>query len=301
MKKYMFTVTEKEIGMRADVFLTELLSETRSQIKRIFDKKQVFLEEEPVKPSYAVKFDDEFTIFIEEAKGFNIEPVNLNLEFVYEDDDVAVVYKPQGLVVHPAVSYKEVTLVNGLKYQVNHLSDINGDLRPGIVHRIDKDTSGLLLVAKTNEAHEHLVKQLQEKTVKRVYEAICLNEFEENTGSIQTPVGRDEVNRLRMAVTDSGKDAVTYFKVLKRHEKHNLVECTLETGRTHQIRVHMQYIGHPVLGDPIYGPRPIYGKTGQYLHAKTIGFIHPRTLEYLEFTKEAPESFLQALEIFGLK
>lgn len=130
MKKYMFTVTEKEIGMRADVFLTELLSETRSQIKRIFDKKQVFLEEEPVKPSYTVKFDDEFTIFIEEAKGFNIEPVNLNLEFVYEDDDVAVVYKPQGLVVHPAVSYKEVTLVNGLKYQVNHLSDINGDLRP---------------------------------------------------------------------------------------------------------------------------------------------------------------------------
>lgn len=156
-------------------------------------------------------------------------------------------------------------------------------------------------MAKTNEAHEHLVRQLQEKTVKRVYEAICLNEFEENTGSIQTPVGRDEVNRLRMAVTDTGKDAVTYFKVLKKNEKHNLVECTLETGRTHQIRVHMQYIGHPVLGDPTYGPRPVYGKTGQYLHAKTIGFIHPRTHEYLELTKEAPESFQQALEIFGLK
>lgn len=301
MKKFLFTVTGTEVGKRADVFLTELLTETRSQIKKIFDKKQVLLDDEPLKASYQVRFDDEITVFIEEAKGISIDPVNLNLEFLYEDDDVAVVYKPQGLVVHPAVSYKEVTLVNGLKYQLDHLSDINGDLRPGIVHRIDKDTSGLLLVAKTNFAHESLVKQLQDKTVRRVYEAICLNPFEEDSATIKTPVGRDEVNRLKMAVTETGKDAVTHFKVIKRMDKYNLIECVLETGRTHQIRVHMQYIGHPILGDPVYGTKPVYGTTGQFLHAKTIGFNHPVTDQYLEFSKEAPEAFQKALETFNLK
>jgi 23S rRNA pseudouridine1911/1915/1917 synthase len=301
MKKYILNVTEHEIGLRADVFVAKLLdSITRSQIKKVFDKKEVLMDGIPLKPSYLVKFDDEISISIETDAKIEITPVNLNLEFLYEDDDVAVVYKPQGMVVHPAVSFKDVTLVNGLKFALNHLSDINGDLRPGIVHRIDKDTSGLLLVAKTNRAHESLVLQLQKKTVKRVYEAICQNAFEEDSGTIKTPIGRDEINRLKMAVTEDGKIAVTHFKVVKRHAEYSLVECQLETGRTHQIRVHMQYIGHPILGDPVYGTKPVYGTTGQFLHAKTIGFIHPVTQEYLEFTKEAPEVFKATLDKLGL-
>lgn len=296
MNKWVFSVEESHVGLRADVFVAQLLTETtRSQIKKLFDAKQVSIEGEPIKASYSVRFDDELTI-LSSDEVLKIDPVNLNLEIVYEDDDVAVVYKPQGMVVHPAVSFKEVTMVHGLKYQIKQLSDINGTLRPGIVHRIDKDTSGLLLVAKTNFAHESLVTQLQDKTVKRVYEAICLNVIEEDSGTISTPVGRDEINRLKMAVTDDGKHAVTHFKVLKRYKKHNYIECILETGRTHQIRVHMQYIGHPILGDPLYGHKPIYGTTGQFLHAKTLGFIHPRTGKYLEFSHESPEIFQKTLE-----
>lgn len=296
MNKWVFNVEAAHVGLRADVFVAQLLTETtRSQIKKWFDAKQVLIDNEPIKPSYAVRFDDELTVFSTD-EVIRIDPVNLNLEIVYEDDDVAVVYKPQGMVVHPAVSFKEVTLVNGLKYQLKSLSDINGTLRPGIVHRIDKDTSGLLLVAKTNFAHESLVTQLQDKTVRRVYEAICLNPIVEDSGTISTPVGRDEINRLKMAVTEDGKLAVTHFKVMKRYKKHAFTECVLETGRTHQIRVHMQYIGHPILGDPQYGHKPIYGTTGQFLHAKTLGFIHPRTGEYLEFTHEAPAIFKETLE-----
>lgn len=296
MNKWVFSVEESHVGLRADVFVAQLLTDTtRSQIKKLFDAKQVSIEGEPIKASYSVRFDDELTI-LSSDEVLRIDPVNLNLEIVYEDDDVAVVYKPQGMVVHPAVSFKEVTMVHGLKYQIKQLSDINGTLRPGIVHRIDKDTSGLLLVAKTNFAHESLVTQLQDKTVKRVYEAICLNVIEEDSGTISTPVGRDEINRLKMAVTDDGKQAVTHFKVLKRYKKHNYIECILETGRTHQIRVHMQYIGHPILGDPLYGHKPIYGTTGQFLHAKTLGFVHPRTGKYLEFSHESPEIFKKTLE-----
>ena len=296
MNKWVFSVEESHVGLRADVFVAQLLTDTtRSQIKKLFDAKQVSIEGEPIKASYSVRFDDELTI-LSSDEVLRIDPVNLNLEIVYEDDDVAVVYKPQGMVVHPAVSFKEVTMVHGLKYQIKQLSDINGTLRPGIVHRIDKDTSGLLLVAKTNFAHESLVTQLQDKTVKRVYEAICLNVIEEDSGTISTPVGRDEINRLKMAVTDDGKQAVTHFKVLKRFKKHNYIECILETGRTHQIRVHMQYIGHPILGDPLYGHKPIYGTTGQFLHAKTLGFVHPRTGKYHEFSHESPEIFKKTLE-----
>lgn len=296
MNKWVFSVEESHVGLRADVFVAQLLTETtRSQIKKLFDAKQVSIDGEPIKASYSVRFDDELTI-LSSDEVLRIDPVNLNLEIVYEDDDVAVVYKPQGMVVHPAVSFKEVTMVHGLKYQIKQLSDINGTLRPGIVHRIDKDTSGLLLVAKTNFAHESLVTQLQDKTVKRAYEAICLNIIEEDSGTISTPVGRDEINRLKMAVTNDGKHAVTHFKVLKRYKKHNYIECILETGRTHQIRVHMQYIGHPILGDPLYGHKPIYGTTGQFLHAKTLGFIHPRTGKYLEFSHESPDIFKKTLE-----
>lgn len=296
MNKWVFSVEASQVGLRADVFVAQLLTDTtRSQIKKLFDAKQVFLEGEPIKASYGVRFDDEITVYSSD-EVVKIDPVNLNLEIVYEDDDVAVVYKPQGMVVHPAVSFKEVTMVHGLKYRIKTLSDINGTLRPGIVHRIDKDTSGLLLVAKTNFAHESLVSQLQEKTVRRVYEAICLNPFEEDSGTISTPVGRDEINRLKMAVTDDGKLAVTHFKVIKRFKKYNHIECVLETGRTHQIRVHMQYIGHPILGDPLYGNKPVFGETGQFLHAKTLGFIHPRTGNYLEFSHEAPAIFKQTLE-----
>ena len=220
---------------------------------------------------------------------------NIPLDIVYEDDELLVVNKPTGMVVHPAVGHTRGTLVNALLYRVDSLSDINGYYRPGIVHRIDKDTSGLLIVCKNNQSHNAIAEQLKEKTSKREYYAIVHGEFNHLNGKISAPIGRDPNDRQKQAVVENGKPSVTHFTVLETYRGYSLVSCKLETGRTHQIRVHMAYIGHPVMGDPLYGPKKNATAFGQYLHAKSIGFVHPKTKEYMEFDSELPKEFIDKL------
>lgn len=225
----------------------------------------------------------------------DIEPEDLHLDIYYEDADVLVVNKPKGMVVHPSNGHFTGTLVNGLMYHCKDLSGINGVLRPGIVHRIDKDTSGLLMVAKNDYAHEKLAAQLGEKTVTRKYFALVHGNIPHEAGTIDAPIGRDPADRQRMAVVDNGKDAVTHFRVLERFDRFTFIECRLETGRTHQIRVHMKYIGHPLAGDPKYGPKKTIDFGGQALHAGVLGFRHPRTGETLTFEAPLPDDFAHLL------
>jgi 23S rRNA pseudouridine1911/1915/1917 synthase len=249
-----------------------------------------------VKTNYKVKPDDVVTVSVPEAEPLDIEAENLNLEIVYEDEDVLVVNKPRGMVVHPAPGHTSGTLVNGLMYQVKDLSGINGIMRPGIVHRIDKDTSGLLMVAKNDKAHVSLVDQLVKKTVTRKYIALVHGHIPHDKGTVDAPIGRDPRDRQSMTVVYSGKHAITHFRVLERFGNFTLVECRLETGRTHQIRVHMKYIGYPLAGDPKYGPKKTIEFDGQALHAAVIGFIHPRTEEYMEYETPLPQVFNELLE-----
>ena len=288
-------VTEDSLD-RIDKYLTTKTELSRNRIQELIDSKNILVNDKETKANYKVKINDLISIMIPEEEAYDLEPVNLNLEIVYEDSDVCVVNKPQGLIVHPTLTTKEVTLVNGLMYQIKDLSGINGVNRPGIVHRIDKDTSGLLMVAKNDMAHNSLVNQLMNKTTKRLYVALVYGNIENNLGRINAPIGRDKNDRKKMAVVEDGKSAVTNFKVLERFDGYTLVECKLETGRTHQIRVHMKYIGHPLVGDPLYGPKHVIGDTGQFLHAKLIGFNHPRTNEYLEFEVDMPDNFKEILE-----
>lgn len=225
-----------------------------------------------------------------------LEPQNLHLDIVYEDEDVIVVNKPQGMVVHPSAGHPDHTLVNGLLYHTKNLADSPESFRPGIVHRIDKDTSGLLMVAKNDRARESLEKQLAEKINKREYLAIVHGNFETKNGVIDAPIGRNPNNRKQMAVNPKGKAAVTHFTVLEQFKNYSLVKCILETGRTHQIRVHMKYIGHPLAGDPLYGPKKTLAGHGQFLHAKTLGFYQPSTNDWLEFTAPLPTIFEKQLE-----
>ena len=285
-----------ESGDRIDKYLASNTTLSRTKIQDLIENKLVTVNEKEVKANYKVKENDLIIVSIPFDEDYDLEPVNMNLDIVYEDSDVLVVNKPQGLIVHPTLTTKEKTLVNGLMYQVHDLSGINGVNRPGIVHRIDKDTSGLLMVAKNDLAHNSLVTQLMNKTTKRVYIALVYGIIQENKGRINAPIGRDKLDRKKMAVVEGGKPAITNFTVLERFDGYTLVECRLETGRTHQIRVHMKYIGHPLVGDPLYGPKKTIGTTGQYLHAKIIGFNHPRTNEYLEFDSELPDNFKEILE-----
>ena len=251
-----------------------------------------------VKPNYKLKLNDEINITLPEPKEADIKAENIPLDIVYEDNDLLVVNKPRGMVVHPAPGNYEGTLVNALMYHCkDSLSGINGVLRPGIVHRIDKDTSGLLLVAKTNEAHLSLAGQLKEKTTKREYVCIVNGLLKSKSGTIDAPIGRHPTSRLKMTVTASNsKNAVTHFKVLEYLNNATYVSCRLETGRTHQIRVHMQYIGHSILGDPVYASKDPYHLNGQALHARLIGFTHPTSGKYMEFTAEPPQYFLDLLD-----
>ena len=225
----------------------------------------------------------------------DIVPENIPLDIVYEDDDVIVVNKPQGMVVHPAPGHPDHTLVNALLYHTKDLAQSPEGFRPGIVHRIDKDTSGLLMIAKNAQARESLEDQLAHKTNKRIYWAIVHGNFSEENGVIDAPIGRNPYDRKKMAVVENGKKAITHFKVLKQFKGYSLIQCQLETGRTHQIRVHLDYIGHAVAGDPLYGPRKTLKGNGQFLHAKVLGFKHPRTGEWLEFTVEPPKIFQDML------
>ncbi|MDT2706479.1 RluA family pseudouridine synthase [Enterococcus dispar] len=286
----------KENGPRIDKALTEYLPDyTRSQIQLWLKEGVVFLNGQPLKANYKVKAGDEIVIKIPEPETLDLVPENLALEIVYEDEDVAVVNKPQEMVVHPSAGHSHGTLVNGLLYQLNNLSTINDVVRPGIVHRIDKDTSGLLMVAKNNAAHESLAAQLKDKTSLRKYIALVHGDIAHEKGTIEAPIGRSKVNRKMQAVREDGKPAITHFTVLERFGDFTLVELQLETGRTHQIRVHMQYIGFPLAGDPTYGPKKTLKGNGQFLHAKLLGFTHPRTHEKMVFEAPLPAVFEKTL------
>lgn len=282
---------------RIDSYLMNELDISRSKVEKLIKDGNVTVNGKKIKPSYSVKKGDTIEYEIVE-EDMDVEPENIPLDIVYEDNDVIVVNKPNGMVVHPAPGNYHGTLVNALMYHFKNLSNINGPLRPGIVHRIDADTTGLLMVAKNDKAHEYLAKQLENKTSHRKYIALVWGVIEEDTGTIDAPVGRDEKNRKRMAVIGSGKEAVTHFKVIKRYKDVTLIECVLETGRTHQIRVHMNYIGHPIVNDPLYGKRKLIDESGQCLHAKELGFNHPTTHEDMFFTSELPESFNNILKHF---
>ena len=283
---------------RLDSYLSSNLDISRSKISKMIKDNLVLVNGKKCKASMSLDIGDtiEYELISEECL---VEPENIKLDIVYEDDDVIVVNKTNGMVVHPAVGNKSGTLVNALMYHSKKLSSINGEFRPGIVHRIDAYTTGLLMIAKNDKAHEFLSKQLQDKTITRKYIALVWGVIPNDTGTIEAPIMRDKKDRKKMAVGNiNSKDAITHFKVIERYSKATLIELKLETGRTHQIRVHMNYIGHPVVNDPVYGRRKLIDDTGQCLHAKTLGFIHPTTKKYMEFESELPECFINILNNF---
>lgn len=297
MEPIEIVITEEHVNGRIDKVLSLVNSDwSRTQIQQWVKDGAVLVNEALVKPNYKVKTGDKIIVMEPELEALDIVAEDLALEIVYEDSDVLVVNKPKGMVVHPAPGHATGTLVNGLMHQVKDLSGINGVMRPGIVHRIDKDTSGLLMVAKNDQAHVSLVNQLVNKTVTRVYTALVHGHIPHDQGTIDAPIGRDVKDRQSMTIVDNGKHAVTHFKVLERFGNFTLVECRLETGRTHQIRVHMKYIGYPLAGDPKYGPKKTIEFNGQALHAGTIGFEHPRDGEYYEFTQPLPEDFKELID-----
>lgn len=291
-------INEEQKGQRLDKILSLINEEwSRSQVQQWIKSGNVTVNGASAKANYKCLEGDEIDVTIEEPEELDIVAEDIPLDIYYEDADVIVVNKPKGMVVHPAPGHTGGTLVNALMYHCKDLSGINGVMRPGIVHRIDKDTSGLLMVAKNDMAHEKLVKQLQEKTVTRKYKALVHGVIPHDAGTIDAPIGRDKRDRQSMTVTDeNSRHAVTHFHVLERFRDFTFIECQLETGRTHQIRVHMKYIGYPLAGDPKYGPRKTVDLNGQALHAAVLGFVHPRTEEYLEFEAPLPEYFVEFLD-----
>lgn len=298
MKEIKLTVDSIEEAVRLDLYISKELNDiSRSYVQKLIKDGNVRVNNEVINSKkYKINENDEIEIEIPKPEKLELEPENIPIKIVYEDDDVLVVNKPQGMVVHPAPGHYSGTLVNALLYHSKSLSSINGIIRPGIVHRIDKDTSGLLMIAKNNKAHNFLAAQLKEHSINRVYYALVNGNIKTNSGTIDAPVGRHPINRFKRAVVEkNGKRAVTHFRVLERYSSYTLVELKLETGRTHQIRVHMSYLGYPLVGDPLYGiKKKKFNLNGQMLHAKKLGFIHPTTLEYMEFNSELPEYF-QAL------
>lgn len=292
-----YNLTADLDGVRIDKFI-KIDGITRARVQKLIDDGMVTVNGTPVKTSYKVKCGDEITINVPAPSQPDIKAENIPIDIVYEDDSLLVVNKPQGMVVHPAAGNYDGTLVNALMYHCKgSLSGINGVMRPGIVHRIDKDTSGLLLVAKTDEAHKSLSEQIKSKTAHRHYICIVNGIITAKKGIIDAPIGRHPTSRLKMAVTPvNSKEAVTHFEVIEYLNNATYVACDLETGRTHQIRVHMQYIGHPIIGDPLYLGKNPYNLKGQALHAERIAFNHPVTGEHMEFTKEPPEYFGKLLD-----
>ncbi|MCV3763540.1 RluA family pseudouridine synthase [Companilactobacillus farciminis] len=293
-KSFNLEYNESKKG-RLDAFINDKIDElTRSQIQKFIKDQYITVNGQPVaKNGFKLTTGDKILVNVPEEEPIEAVPENIPIDVVYEDDDVLVVNKPQGMVVHPAAGHPDKTLVNAILYHCQ----INDDdmVRPGIVHRIDKDTSGLLMIAKNNLAKQSLMKQLKEKSNLREYVAIVHGNFKEKTGKINAPLGRSKTDRKKQAVVENGRNAVTHFTVLEQFENYSLLKLKLETGRTHQIRVHMQYIGHPVAGDPLYGPKNTLKGNGQFLHAKTLGFVHPRTNKWMEFSVEPPKIFLDTL------
>lgn len=295
---FVFTVSEESIGDRIDKMLSKQFPEmSRSSLQKLVVDGCVLVDGKTVGKNYKLKNGDEVTVDIPEPEELKAEPQDIPIDIVYEDDSLLVVNKPQGMVVHPAAGNPDGTLVNALLFHCKgRLSSINGVIRPGIVHRIDKYTSGLLMVAKTDKAHNFLAAQIKDHSFTREYNAICIGRFKEQTGTVNEPIGRSKFDRKKMCVTyQNCKEAVTHYEVLEEFGQYSLVRFRLETGRTHQIRVHSAFIGHPVLGDDVYG-KPFKGLEGQCLHAKKLGFVHPETDEYMEFDSELPEYFIKVLE-----
>ncbi|MFR0581333.1 RluA family pseudouridine synthase [Limosilactobacillus mucosae] len=287
---------DADLTGRIDKVLGHFLSDvSRSQLQKWIEDGHVTVNGQVVKTKYKLKAGDVVKIIPEAPQTIDLEPEDIPLDIVYEDDDVIVVNKPAGMVVHPAPGHPGHTLVNALLYH-SPLSTINGEFRPGIVHRIDKDTSGLLMVAKNDLAHRSLAAQLKAKTNQREYFALVHGVIKEDQGTIDAPLGRSKKDRKKQAVVMDGRHAVTHFEIVKRYRHYTLVKCRLETGRTHQIRVHMAYIGHPLAGDPLYGPRKTLAGPGQYLHAGLLGFKHPRTGQEMTFTAPLPDYFTKMLE-----
>lgn len=301
MDKIIHTVSEEEMNNRIDKVITAINREwSRTQIQQWIKDGYIFVNDKKVKSNYKCQSNDVITILIPEPEPMDVKSEQMDLDIYFEDQDVLVVNKPRGMVVHPAPGHLSGTLVNGLLAHCDDLSGINGILRPGIVHRIDKDTSGLLMVAKNDMAHKSLVKQLVEKTVVRKYKALVHGVMPHDKGTIDAPIGRDKEDRQKMTVTnENSRDAVTHFQILKRFKNFTFVECKLETGRTHQIRVHMKYIGFPLAGDPKYGPRKTLSLNGQALHAGLLGFKHPRTGIYQEFEAPMPKELQSVLDEFS--
>ena len=296
MEELKFIYQENDF-LRIDKFLAiEIKEFTRSQIQMMIEEGSVLVNGKVIKSNYKLKINDEITVLIKEPELTDIEPQDIPLDVVYEDQDVIVINKPSGMVVHPALGNYKDTLVNALLFHCKDLSGINGKIRAGIVHRIDKDTSGLLVACKNDLAHKNLSEQFMEHKVNKIYYCLVNGVIPHNIGLIDAPIGRDPQSRQQMAVVENGKDARTHFKVLERFEKNTLVEVKLETGRTHQIRVHMKYIGYPLVGDPVYGVRKVVGENGQFLHAKKLEFYHPRTNELMSFETELPEDFTQLIK-----
>ena len=302
-KNELITVKAQESGDRVDALLARSIEGlTRSAAQRLIDDGCVLLCGKQVKKNYKCAVGDEFTVSMPEPEDIELKPQDIPIDIVYEDDDVIVVNKPRGMVVHPAPGHYDGTLVNALMFHCgDSLSGIGGEKRPGIVHRIDKDTSGLLIVAKNDFSHLALSAQLSDRSLSRVYEAVVKGRLREDSGTVDAPIGRHPADRKRMAVTDkNSRNAVTHWEVIARYNGYTHVRCRLETGRTHQIRVHMAHIGHPLLGDFTYGaPSPEKGLEGQCLHAKCLKFIHPRTNEPVEIETELPDWFKEVLSKLG--
>lgn len=298
--KQEYIVPEKSSGLRIDKFLTEICPDyTRSFLQKLLKSELVEVNGKPVKSSYKTAAGDTVTFEVPEAVEAEITAQEMPLDILYEDEDVILINKPKGMVVHPAAGHYEGTLVNGLMHHCREqLSGINGVMRPGIVHRIDMDTTGVLIVCKNDLAHNSIAEQLKVHSITRKYYAVVFGSLKDDEGTIHAPIGRHPNDRKKMSINSkNGKDAVTHYKVLERFHGYTLVECRLETGRTHQIRVHIASIGHPLLGDQVYGPaKQPFRLQGQTLHAGVLGFLHPRTGEYMEFSAPLPKYFEELLE-----
>lgn len=296
MSDFCFSVTDEFVGKRVDVFVSDKCELTRSAAQKLIETGMVTLFDKALSKNYKLRLGDEISVTVPEPTELEAVPQNIPIEIVYEDDDLLVVNKPKGMVVHPAAGNTDGTLVNALMYHcAGRLSSINGVIRPGIVHRIDKNTSGLLMVAKTDTAHNFLAVQIKEHSFTREYVAIVCGSFKEAEGTIDAPIGRHHIDRKKMCVTDkNSKNAVTHYYTLEKFSGYSLVRFVLETGRTHQIRVHSSYKGHAILGDDVYG-KPVKDFEGQCLHAKKLGFIHPTTNKYMEFECELPDYFEKTL------
>lgn len=297
METKKIVIDESNVAIRLDKVVKDNSDNlSREYIQELIEEEYILVNDKKCKSSYKTCLGDIITIGYKEGQNLDVEPQDIPLDVVYEDKDVIVINKEQGMVVHPAPGNYKDTLVNALLYHCKDLSTINGVKRPGIVHRLDKDTSGLIMVAKNDVAHNFLAEQLKDKTASRVYVALVHGNVHVKKGVINAPIGRDPKSRVKMAVIKEGKDAITEFTVLKYYKEFTLIECRLKTGRTHQIRVHMSYIGYPLVGDPLYGPRKLKYGDKQYLHAKELSFIHPSTKERVTYHADMPKYFSDFLE-----